>query len=75
MEFSKYNIYAKRDGKVSIFNTFTSALVQLDNDIFNGLFTIENNSDIIKQLIDMGIIINERKEEIQKYRIKCENIR
>lgn len=68
MEFSKYNIYAKRDGKVSIFNTFTSALVQLDNDIFNGLFTIENNSDIIKQLIDMGIIINERKEEIQKYK-------
>ena len=68
MELSKYNIYARKDGQISIFNTFTSALVQLDNDTFNGLSTIDKRSDIIKRLLDMGIIINDRKEEIQKYK-------
>lgn len=69
MILSQYNIYLNRDREVSIFNTLSSALVKLDSDTFNSLLTtIKQDSSIAKQLHKMGILVNNRDEEIRKYK-------
>lgn len=68
MELSKYNIYSRREGKITIFNSLTGALVQLDADTFDGILAKGNDSDTFKQLREMGIIIGDRNEEIRKYK-------
>lgn len=67
MEFSTYNIYSKGNSKTAVFNTFTSAFVRIDNEKLNSLLSDEH-SDIAKQLLDMGILVNSKSEEIQKYK-------
>lgn len=68
MDFSRYNVYVKENDVVTIFNTFTSALVQLNNDSFENLLTSDANSETAEKLLDMGILVNNRNEEIQKYK-------
>lgn len=34
MELSKYNIYSQKNNTITIFNTFSSALIQLDEESF-----------------------------------------
>lgn len=68
MDFSRYNIYVKGNDVVTIFNTFTSALVQLNNDSFENLLTSDTNSETEEKLLAMGILVNNRNDEIQKYK-------
>lgn len=60
MILSKYNIYAEKDNVVTIFNTLTSALVQLNKNSFDNLLTDNNNPSTISKLLDMGILVESR---------------
>lgn len=64
MELSKYNIYSQKNNTITIFNTFSSALIQLDEESFKNLLTDKNDSNLTCKLLDMGILIRCREDEI-----------
>ena len=68
MELSKYNIYSQKNNTITIFNTFSSALIQLDEESFKNLLTDKNDSNLTCKLLDMGILIRCREDEIRKYK-------
>lgn len=68
MELSQYNAYVRVGNAVNIFNTLTGALIQLDETVFDSLLTDSKNSNVVNQLLRLGILIENRDDEINKYK-------
>ena len=76
MKLSKYNVEKKeKDGSYLIYNTITSAILELDCNYANSYFKIEDDkecdkSDLKMALIEGGMLIEDERDEYEELVIK-----
>lgn len=66
MEISNYIIKSFYEGKVILYNTLTTALIAIDNQLYKKVFEDHNYSDknIIDTMKKMGFIVDDAKEQL-----------
>lgn len=68
-KLSRYNVTFTRDGNDYLWNTFTGALIKLDQegkDYLAGFDPLDNSHRFFKPLFDAGCIVDERYNELGK---------
>lgn len=66
MKISKFNVIQEYEGNMLLFNTFTTAMVELDKEIYEDIFLDKNFDDFkdINQLVEMGFLIEDECDEL-----------
>lgn len=65
MKPSKFNIVQSYNEKILLYNTFTTALVELENDIYESIFfNGKHYEGVTEQLVEMGFLVEDTCDEL-----------
>lgn len=67
MFYSRFNVYSQNENDVLIFNTLTSSLVSLRQNVFKSLLT-NTQPNVVDSLINLGILIKHKDDDLNKYK-------
>lgn len=70
MKHSMYNICIKhKSGNYIAYNTFTTSIVELDEDFYIRFNNLDLTSEEIEQLYEMGFIVNDDEDELLRQKL------